>query len=138
MGTLAETAFVDYRLFFGNQGKHTSVFRCPVAAKIWKFRFPFISIYIYGKQNYIHRYRYRSRYMYIYSFFFHIYIYINRLRNITWASIFRFSFETTSYIICNHLSIATSMPISAAYMYIYIYMLPFHTENGIRSPEDFP
>jgi hypothetical protein len=42
MGTLAETAFVDYRLFFGNQGKHTSVFRCPVAANKWKF-----SAYIY-------------------------------------------------------------------------------------------
>jgi hypothetical protein len=27
MGTLAETAIIDYRLFFANQGKQTSDFR---------------------------------------------------------------------------------------------------------------
>jgi hypothetical protein len=27
MGTLAETAFADYRLLFADQGKQTSVFR---------------------------------------------------------------------------------------------------------------
>jgi hypothetical protein len=41
MGTLAETANVDYRLSFADQGKQTSVFRFRLQQTNGSFPFPF-------------------------------------------------------------------------------------------------
>ncbi len=48
MGTFAETAIVDYRFLFANQGKQASVFLFSYAANNWKF---VISIFLFSKQT---------------------------------------------------------------------------------------
>ncbi len=56
MGTFAQTAIVDYRLLFSDQGKQTSV-SIPFPANTEVCRFRFLSvwfsvyIFIYGKRN---------------------------------------------------------------------------------------
>jgi hypothetical protein len=42
MGTFAETAIVDYRLSFADQGKQTSVSVCSKQTEVCRFRFPFV------------------------------------------------------------------------------------------------
>ncbi len=42
MGTFAETAIVDYRLSFVDQGKQTSVSVCSKQTEVCRFRFPFV------------------------------------------------------------------------------------------------
>jgi hypothetical protein len=41
MGTFAETAFVDYRVSFADQGKQTSVSVGSKQTEVCRFRFPF-------------------------------------------------------------------------------------------------
>jgi hypothetical protein len=45
MGTLAETAIIDYRLFFANQGKQTSdnVSVCSKQKEVFRFNFSFLA-----------------------------------------------------------------------------------------------
>jgi hypothetical protein len=45
MSTFSETAIVDYRLSFADQGKQTSVFRFNLQQtklEVYSFRFPFV------------------------------------------------------------------------------------------------
>jgi hypothetical protein len=49
MGAFAETAIVDYRLPFADQGNQTSVFRFSLQQKmeVCRFRFPFAEYSLY-------------------------------------------------------------------------------------------
>jgi hypothetical protein len=71
MGTFAETAIVDYSLWFTCQGKQTSVFR---------FRFPFIYIFWNGSvciSTYIYLHMLPFQYLYIYRIYKYTYLYIS-------------------------------------------------------------
>jgi hypothetical protein len=100
MGTFAETAIVDYHLLFANQRKQTSV-SVSVCSKQMK-----IAIFIFRLEQ-----TKRSCSLLLVPFSINSYI------------------ETAAYIYI-HIYTADSVYIYREWNYIYIYMMPFQTEDG--------